>query len=122
MTKDNQTSDIEGSGTQDIKPCPFCGELHSIHNIGKVIGYDNFGFPITGNFTFAVKTKCIDTVTHIQLDIFNTRPIEDKLHLEISKLQSENASLKDQKEHMIKRIEQLLQTIRLLDDDSESDE
>ena len=125
MTKDNQPSDIEGSETQDIKPCPFCNKpFEVVHSGGEGI-YDGVLIKHDPNIDCPIKMDGENGYIYAQdelLNMLNTRPIEDALRLEISELQAENASLKDQKEHMIKRIEQLLQTIRLLEDDSEEDE
>jgi hypothetical protein len=84
--------------SEELKPCPFCGETHTYNVRITTITRDEEGNEIQGTPFSAVRLECLRPryKFDIPVDLYNTRPIEDDLRaeIEILKFQLDNAIVK----------------------------
>ena len=75
----------------ELKPCPFCGKEPAIDN----------------NFAICVNDDCelSDYWSGLEVDTWNTRPIEDALHARIAELKAENNRLAELLHNVLSSLE-----------------
>jgi hypothetical protein len=81
----------------ELRECPFCGEIHRVTQVGECIGYDDqTGAAIPGNYKPHVALDCVPDRrnTWIPLELYNTRPAEDRLPRELAEARAERDALR----------------------------
>jgi hypothetical protein len=67
--------------SEELKPCPFCGQTHTNTIRITPVKRDDDGNEIQGDPYYAVRLDCLHPhyKWEIPLTMWNTRPIEDEL-------------------------------------------
>lgn len=92
--------------SEELRPCPFCGEMPKVHD-WKLKG-------ITDKRCFCDNENCpVYLSKTIAIDDWNTRPIEDALTARIAELEAENAELKERVARFKKKNKKLKASVKV---------